>query len=338
MRLCAIGDTHGDFQGLQDLIEKIVCKQKAVDTFCVVGDMGIYPRKKDWAYRLAELKEITDRWPDQRFEFIDGNHDDHIALNTPGYDAELLWQTGWHFRRRGEYDAATGVLYIGGADSVWFDMAQRLIDICCANEYAAYALLKEIDTWPGNGSIKIAMKPRMGLYGIGDSLELLNAVRIKKASNEILNWIHNEHFKKGEKVFKILRRMLLEVEGLTGYRHWSIGEQITREDIDLALSVDGPVKLVISHTAPQQIVMDEFTLQNKVASLYEPTRHLLAELYEKVKPPRWVMGHWHRYGVINHGETRFTVLDTISNQINQTGCLLPEGLRQYGLYFEIHEL
>jgi Icc-related predicted phosphoesterase len=338
MKLCAVGDVHGDFAGLYDLIEKIRSRNEGIDTFCVVGDMGIYPRKKDWEWRLQELKEITAQWPEVRFEFIDGNHDDHIALNTPGFVEELFDLTGWHFRRRGEYDTSTGVLYIGGADSVWFDMASRLVDICSANELTAHALLREIDTWPGNGSIKLAMKPRTTSYGIQDSLDLLNAVRVKKARNEILNWIHNDHFKRGEKTFKMLRRMLLQVEGIKDFRHWSIGEQISREDIDRALAVNGPVKLIISHTAPQQIVMDRFTLQNQVASVYEPSRHLLAELYEKVKPQKWVMGHWHKYGRIDDDTTRFTVLDTISNQINQAGRLLPEGLRQFGLYFEVYEL
>lgn len=336
-RMCLIGDTHGDFAALEDLIEKVLIKGP-LDRVCVVGDMGIYPRKQNWEYRIEELITIHQRWPELELEFIDGNHDDHIALSRPGFAEALFKASGWRFRERGEYDAEHGVLYVGGADSVWFDMISRLTTIGCHNEAAAYALIERTKAWPQNQSIRLAMKPRILAYNQIDMSDMLNTRTVAKAKGEIDRWLYHQHEKEPAKTFEMLREMLLEAEKHAGFRHWSIGEQLTEEELARALACPGPVKLIVSHTSPQQLCMDPYTLEDQIATDYEPTRHRLAKLYEAIQPEEWIFGHWHKPGRFSEPKTKFSLLATLSNDTNQCGRLLPDGLARYNDFHRIIEL
>lgn len=340
-RICCVGDTHGDFEALEDLLEKVYLKGP-LDTVCVVGDFGFYPRKKDWIHKLQDLLRITNRWQDTRFEFIDGNHDDHLCLNDERLVQDFTRFTGWHFRKRGEFDAEHGILYMGGSDSAWFDMISRLVTICKHSDKAAYHLLEKVKTWSGNTSIKIALKPRSIGYGEPDIADLLPTNQVARAGNEIQIWLHNFFAKKPKACFDLVRGLLLEVEKITGFRHWSVGEQLTAQDVQRGINqIKGvPYKLAISHTSPQRLVMDEHTLGKTEAGDHEPTRHLLDELLQFNQPDEWVFGHWHSAGkfAFDDIKTRFTLLDTISNDINQCNRLLPDGLARYNDFHRIIEL
>lgn len=70
---------------------------------------------------------------------------------------------------------------------------------------------------------------------------------------------------------------------------WFAGEQIT--DADMAALPEGRVDIVISHTAPNRILLSAVNFPD--ALVRDPVREKLDAIFEKYHPKRWYFGHWH---------------------------------------------
>lgn len=83
---------------------------------------------------------------------------------------------------------------------------------------------------------------------------------------------------------------------------WFKEELPTQEQLDRAMAYDGPVSMVVSHTAPEEF---DVKVRN---SFRDPTRFVLSRILEKFRPQFWYFGHWHWPLTGFHDGTRWTGL------------------------------
>jgi predicted phosphodiesterase len=84
MKILIVGDIHGDFIGLSNLLKQF--RFRDIECVIQVGDFGIWPKIsfKDSRYNLDHLKEI-----EKPVYFIDGNHEDFWSLWNPEWYEEF---------------------------------------------------------------------------------------------------------------------------------------------------------------------------------------------------------------------------------------------------------
>lgn len=93
-----IGDIHGKFSEYLEVVR--LCEESVQ-----VGDFGVGFNSYRSRYRDGLAREFQRDHPEHKF--IRGNHDNPAACKTmPGYIMD------------GTYDAATGIMYVGGAWSI----------------------------------------------------------------------------------------------------------------------------------------------------------------------------------------------------------------------------
>lgn len=98
MKVALIGDIHGEFRALQELLKRVPADASVIQ----VGDFGIWPHK---------LKEWVD--PGRPIMFLDGNHDAPIDLVTGE------WKNAQYLPRGTVLELGDSVvLTCGGATSV----------------------------------------------------------------------------------------------------------------------------------------------------------------------------------------------------------------------------
>ena len=106
MDILILGDFHGCFEAAATAYTD-VCRMHGIpDLLIQVGDYGYFPDSfpsSPWSLKLRHAAY-----------FIDGNHDDHIALRSL-QKGELV-HGSWEYMPRGTIRG--GILYIGGARSV----------------------------------------------------------------------------------------------------------------------------------------------------------------------------------------------------------------------------
>lgn len=110
MKIMVAGDVHGDFAKLNRLIAR---HQPSILLQC--GDFGFWP--KDERFDLqTKLKPGS-----TRIHFIDGNHEDHLALDDVQRSGNLEIMENCFFQPRGstlELPDGRMVLFVGGGLSV----------------------------------------------------------------------------------------------------------------------------------------------------------------------------------------------------------------------------
>lgn len=80
-------------------------------------------------------------------------------------------------------------------------------------------------------------------------------------------------------------------------------------ELERALSIQDPIDIVISHTAPECFVPDIA----RGEKFNDPTRVMLQMILEKHKPALWYCGHWHHEKIGVSGDTRFHALDYLGH-------------------------
>ncbi len=79
MRILLVGDTHGDIVNARRVTAHAA--RQDVDVVLQVGDFGYWPRA-DWGkWFLSELEDACAA-TDVHWQFIDGNHEDHVVLHS----------------------------------------------------------------------------------------------------------------------------------------------------------------------------------------------------------------------------------------------------------------
>lgn len=86
---------------------------------------------------------------------------------------------------------------------------------------------------------------------------------------------------------------------------WFDREIPNQYELERALAYDGPVDIVMSHTAPLGFPLKSVTGQKEG----DPTRVMLQMILEKHKPAQWYCGHWHSFEKTVSGDTQFVCLD-----------------------------
>jgi|SRR5439155_5683525 len=109
-----IGDIHGDFFTLRDILDKIPPEETVIQ----VGDLGIWP-------------QLTPRWKragiDRDVHFIDGNHDYIPWLDADSPERIEIWPHAFYVPRGLAFPVDDKkVLFLGGSKSV--DRAFRTKD------------------------------------------------------------------------------------------------------------------------------------------------------------------------------------------------------------------
>ena len=105
-----IGDVHGDFEHLNNLIDK---HKNDVDCFIQAGDLGYFPNFPEYKNRFENFK------PSKKLYFIDGNHDNHEELQKYNTVEELTPNV--NYCPRGTIitlDDGRKILLVGGAASL----------------------------------------------------------------------------------------------------------------------------------------------------------------------------------------------------------------------------
>lgn len=117
MNILIIGDVHGRYfeaDSLYDVLQQAY--KEPIDLVIQLGDFGYFPNfmpRNRW-----ERDFPHPCW------FIDGNHDDHLALRELGEDELVYGQ--WEYIRRGTI--REGILFIGGARSIDANERVRGVD------------------------------------------------------------------------------------------------------------------------------------------------------------------------------------------------------------------
>jgi hypothetical protein len=96
----------------------------------------------------------------------------------------------------------------------------------------------------------------------------------------------------------------LRIEG----ESWFPGEQISDED--MAALPEGPVDIVISHTAPNRILLE--AVNHPDALVRDPARERLDEVLKRYRPSRWYFGHWHAPMVGEADGCKWTALNDMA--------------------------
>lgn len=105
----------------------------------------------------------------------------------------------------------------------------------------------------------------------------------------------------------------VDLEHRTEGRDWWPNEEPTEEEAQ-ALINGGPVDLLISHDVPAGVpLVGDFELRQELQQRADVTRHLLADVVQRLKPPHLVAGHWHQREIHDYvrndgGVTRIDVL------------------------------
>jgi Icc-related predicted phosphoesterase len=86
---------------------------------------------------------------------------------------------------------------------------------------------------------------------------------------------------------------------------WFSEETASQANFAYAMSDDGPIDVVISHTAP--VCIDWVP-----RDMPDPTSHALQAILEHFKPSRWYFGHFHRHESHMASGCEFTVLNLAS--------------------------
>lgn len=127
-----IGDVHGDWETLEDLIsyhiESSMLKGYKIKKFIQVGDFGYYP--KVFKNQYLKTPKYKDGYQSQ-YLAIRGNHEDHDLwlMKCPPFAGVVkgdAWMGDWHLVGDGHIDC-DGLLYIGGARSLESDKQYRIM-------------------------------------------------------------------------------------------------------------------------------------------------------------------------------------------------------------------
>ncbi|EHQ04662.1 metallophosphoesterase family protein [Leptonema illini] len=115
-RTLFIGDIHSDFESLEILVRFMLHRVSGISRVVQVGDFGFWPLQASWLWYPKSKLPVP-------VSFIDGNHEDHVALRrAASNDATKVSE---------HYDATyiprgfvgDGFVYCGGATS--YDRAYR---------------------------------------------------------------------------------------------------------------------------------------------------------------------------------------------------------------------
>lgn len=87
---------------------------------------------------------------------------------------------------------------------------------------------------------------------------------------------------------------------------WFPEENITNDDLDLALEHEDEIDIIISHTCPVEFDMRS---SNRFDKYLDSNREALSLILEKYKPDLWYFGHWHCYKIGQYQNTKWTCLD-----------------------------
>jgi len=125
------------------------------------------------------------------------------------------------------------------------------------------------------------------------------------------------HMQRGS-LYTIQGKMVLAIGGAASidqrYRtpglDWFSQEIPRYEDIDWKLLSNHKVDIVVSHTCPQEF-LPELQEKKRIRLDNDPTRKLLSEVLRRVKPERWVFGHWHLRASGVYRGCRWDCLDAV---------------------------
>lgn len=105
-----------------------------------------------------------------------------------------------------------------------------------------------------------------------------------------------------------------DLDRRTPGKDWWADERLSDEEFDAALkfATEFQPTIVLSHDGPNSVVQEMFAGQLIRGDGYgydsSPTRHALERILQVTSPRLWYFGHWHKYQVLERGDTTFTCL------------------------------